>query len=146
MGKGTSQRHSRGFTLIELMITVAIVAILAAIAYPSYTHHVTKAHRSTGQGKLLEIMQAEERYFTTNDTYTTALKTDLGYKNDPVSADGGWYEVKAEACSSSTIKECVLLTATPKKSQVYDTTCGKLTLSSLGQKGVSGTGSVEECW
>lgn len=145
MNRGTSRLRSRGFTLIELMISVAIVAILAAIAYPSYTRHVMKAHRSTGQGKLLEIMQAQERYFTTHGTYTTALKTDLGYDNDPVSADGGWYTVGAAACSGSTISQCLLLTATPQKSQTADTTCGKLTLSSRGQKG-SGTGSVAECW
>ena len=145
MGGGTSRRHSRGFTLIELMITVAIVAIIAAIAYPSYTGHVRKAHRSTGQGKLLEIMQAEERYFTAHDTYTAGLKTDLGYDSDPVPADGGWYTVGAAACSGSTIKECVLLTATPQNSQTNDTACGKLNLNSLGQKG-SEKGSVEECW
>ncbi|HET8701799.1 MAG TPA: type IV pilin protein, partial [Nitrococcus sp.] len=95
MRKGTGQPYSGGFSLIELMITIAIVAIIATIAYPSYTSHVMKAHRSTGQSKLLEIMQAEERYFTAHDTYTTGLKTDLGYDNDPVPADGGWYTVAA---------------------------------------------------
>lgn len=144
MGRGTSQRHSLGFTLIELMITVAIVAIIAAIAYPSYTGHVRKAHRGTGQSKLLEIMQAQERYFTTHDKYTAALKTDLGYNNDPVPADGGWYTVGGAACSGSTINQCVLLTATPQNSQKSDI-CGKLTLNSLGQKD-SEKGSVEECW
>ncbi|EAR20903.1 type IV pilin protein [Nitrococcus mobilis] len=146
MREKTSRRHTNGFTLIELMITVAIVAIIAAIAYPSYTRHVIKSHRSTGQGKLLEIMQAQERYFTINNSYTADL-TDLGYgAASAVPADGGWYTVAAAACTASTINQCVLLTATPQNSQTADSTCGNLTLSSRGQKGISGTGSVGECW
>lgn len=145
MRRETSRSYGDGFTLIELMITVAIVAILAAIAYPSYTRHVMKAHRSTGQGKLLEVMQAEERYFTTHDTYTTELKTELGYDEEPVPADGGWYTVAADVCSESTdLDQCVVLTATPQNSQTTDTTCGNLTLSSRGEKGSKG--SLEECW
>ncbi|MCO6440680.1 MAG: type IV pilin protein [Nitrococcus mobilis] len=142
----TSRRYASGFTLIELMITVAILAIIAAIAYPSYTRHVIKSHRSTGQSKLLEIMQAQERYFTVNNTYTADL-TDLGYDAaTAIPADGGWYTVAAAACSASTISQCVLLTATPQDAQTADTTCGNLTLSSRGQKGSSGTGSLGECW
>lgn len=147
MRRETSRPHNRGFTLIELMITVAIVAILASIAYPSYTRHVMKAHRGTGQSKLLEIMQAQERYFTIHSTYTTALKTDLGYEKDPVPSDGDWYTVAATPCSKTTpLSQCVLLTATPQNSQTSDTTCGNLTLSSRGEKAISGTGNVDECW
>jgi type IV pilus assembly protein PilE len=127
------------------MITVAIVAILATIAYPSYTRHVMKAHRGTGQSKLLEIMQAQERYFTINDSYTDDL-TALGYSSkDAVPADGDWYTVAAAACSGSTLKQCLLLTATPQNSQADDSACGNLTLSSRGQK-CSEAGSVETCW
>ncbi len=146
MTRKTGRRHINGFTLIELMITVAIVAIIAAIAYPSYTRHVIKSHRGTGQSKLLEVMQAQERYFTVNTSYTADL-TDLGYSAaTAIPADGGWYTVAATACSASTIDQCVLLTATPQNAQTADTTCGNLTLSSRGQKGISGTGSLGECW
>lgn len=146
MRRATSRSCGRGFTLIELMITVAILAIIMAIAYPSYTRQVMKAHRGAGQSKLLEIMQAQERYFTTNNSYTADL-TDLGYgAASAVPSDGGWYTIAAAACAGSTLSQCVVLTATPQNSQTDDTTCGNLTLTSRGQKGVSGTGSVEECW
>jgi len=72
-----------GFTLIELMITVAIVGILAAVAYPSYQTHVLKSRRATAQACLVELAQFMERYYTTNMTYasatlpTTQCQTDL---------------------------------------------------------------------
>ena len=146
MRKATSPSCARGFTLVELMITVAILAIIMAIAYPTYTRQVMKAHRGTGQSKLLEVMQAQERYFTTNNSYTNDL-TDLGYGSvGAVPSDGGWYTLAAAACAASTLSQCVVLTATPQNSQTNDTTCGNLTLSSRGQKGISGTGSVQDCW
>lgn len=146
MRRAMRRPGGRGFTLVELMITVAIIAIIMAIAYPTYTRQVMKAHRGTGKSKLLEIMQAQERYFTTNDSYTADL-TDLGYgAASAVPSEGGWYNVAAAACGGSTINQCVVLTATPQNSQSDDTTCGNLTLTSRGQKGISGTGSVEECW
>ena len=62
----------RGFTLIELMITVAIVAILASVALPSYQSYIAKSRRQTAQACLLERAQFMERFFTTNMTYASA--------------------------------------------------------------------------
>lgn len=98
MNSGKSHAGGWGFLLIELMITIAILAIIVALAYPSYRRHVLEAQRSIGQTKLLEIMQAEERYFTIHGKYTTALKTELGYDEAPAPSDGGWYRVSAAAC------------------------------------------------
>jgi type IV pilus assembly protein PilE len=137
---------SRGFTLVELMITVAIVAILAAVAYPAYTSQVVSARRSDGQAKLLEIMQAQERYYTTQNTYTADM-TDLGYSNDPADSDENWYQVDGQACGGSTLAECIVLTATAQGDQATkDTECGNLSLNSRGAKGESGTGTVDDCW
>jgi type IV pilus assembly protein PilE len=60
---------SKGFTLIELMIVVAIIGILAAISYPSYTSHITKTYRKSGQVDLMAAAQAAERFYTQNFTY-----------------------------------------------------------------------------
>lgn len=88
-GKLFAAKHAIGFTLVELMITVVILAILAAIAYPSYTNHVTRTRRSDAQVALLQIANQQERFFTECNRYAssvTAARTcaalGLGFPND----------------------------------------------------------------
>lgn len=70
----------RGFTLIELMITAAIIAILAAVAYPSYTRYVTKSNRTTAQAQMLDLANRQQQYLMANRTYATkAQLTTSGY-------------------------------------------------------------------
>lgn len=139
-----------GFSLIELMIVVAIAGILAAIAYPSYQDYVLKTGRTDGHAKLSEIMQAQERRFATAQSYTTNLGNGgLGYgvnANAAVPSDEGRYNITAAACADSTIASCVVLTATRAGAQVADTKCGNLTLDSRGVKTESGTLTVDDCW
>lgn len=121
----TVRKHS-GFTLIELMITLAIVSILAMIAVPAYNSSVTKARRADGQTALMDVMAKQERFFTENNTYTTnlaALPADA-------SSQEGFYTVSAAACGTG-IDSCVILTATPAAAQASD---GNLTYDSRGQK------------
>ena len=124
-------------TLIEVMIVVVIVAILAGIAYPTYQEQVTKTRRSDGQAMLMNVMQAQERWYTTNSTYTTDL-TDLGYASaGNVDSEEGFYKVSASACAaplSTALTDCVVLTADAQAAQNAD---GDLTLNSLGQKAPS---------
>jgi type IV pilus assembly protein PilE len=125
--------HAFGVTLIELMIVLTIAAIIAAIALPSYFKEMTETRRSDAKAKLMEIMNAEERYYTVNNTYTTDLENDLNYPVDgasKVDTDEGYYKVSAAACGSG-ITNCIELSAEPGQAQSDD---GSLTLDSLGVK------------
>lgn len=121
---------SAGFTLIELMIAVAILGILATVAFPSYQDHVRKSKRSDGQAALMDIMAKQERYYTDHNTYTSDL-TDIGYGAAAnVDTTEGYYKVKAESCGSG-LTACVKLTATAQGDQAND---GNLTLDSANNK------------
>ncbi len=141
----------KGFTLIELMIVVAIVGILAAVAYPSYQDSIIKTKRAEGRAALMEIMQQQERYYTQNNTYfaftsTTANNKFKWYSGDSAAASS--YEIKAEACTGDAIGNCVMLTAMPGTTKVNsgykDAKCGDISLTSTGVKAASGTAT--NCW
>ncbi|MBF0132518.1 MAG: type IV pilin protein [Magnetococcales bacterium] len=128
------KNKSEGFTLIELVIALVIVGVLVAVAVPYYKNKVMETRRTDGKAILLEIMAAEERFFTINNTYTTNLvagglgMTDAGAGS--VASESGYYLVSAAACGTG-IGACVILTATAQGVQVSD---GNLTLNSLGNK------------
>lgn len=140
-----------GFTLIEIMIVVVIIGILAALSYPSYQDYVARTGRADGKAKLLEIMQAQERFYSQNQTYTVNLGAGaggLGYgvaANAAVASDEGRYSITAAVCGGA-IARCVALTADAVGAQANDTRCGDLTLDSLGTKGEGGTLTVQDCW
>ncbi|MFK8020179.1 MAG: type IV pilin protein [Pseudomonadales bacterium] len=121
-----------GMTLIELMIAVAIVAILAAVALPSYDNFVKKSRRSDAASQLMQIMQQQERFFLNNMTYTTDL-SDLGYtlSGGGVESESGFYRVTGGTCTGAPITRCVQLTGTALAAQDGD---GDMTLNSRGEK------------
>lgn len=124
-------KQAAGFTLIELMIVVVIIGILAMIAYPSYQESLTKTRRTDGQSHLMSIINAQERFYTENNTYTTDL-TDLGYASaTDVASEEGFYEATAAACTALAINTCVIVTGTALGVQAVD---GDITLNSRGQK------------
>lgn len=120
------RNRERGFTLIELMITVAIVAILAAIAYPSYQQYVLRGNRGAAQGAMMEIASRQQQFLLANRAY--AGKTELensGYALPSKVADHYDYEV---AVGTGTLPSFAI-TFTAKGAQADD---GNLTLNSEG--------------
>ncbi len=124
-----------GFTLIEVIIVVAILAILTSVALPSYRDSVRKGNRSDGFAILTEIMQAQERFAVENGVYTTNL-AQLGYVANQPSAEGH-FQVSAAICGVGiALAQCVNLTATAQGDQTSDQNgnSGNLSLNSRGEK------------
>jgi len=130
------QKSQLGFSLLELMIVVAIVGILSAIAIPSYTDYVTRANRTDAMETISEIMNQQQRFVLRNRRYATDL-TQIGYGSSVVATVEDFYDITASLCDAGTtpIQRCVLLTAAPKGRQAGD---GDITLTSRGERAWNG--------
>jgi type IV pilus assembly protein PilE len=143
MNHPTQARTSHGFTLIELMITVAIVAILAAVAIPTYKDHIARGRRAEASAVLVEVNQYMQRYYSSNDGYTSTVPSSL--ENVPRGATTGLtYQISAAINTAS-----YTITAAPIGAMSTDT-CGNLLITSQGRKlisvgGAAATTSVA-CW
>lgn len=134
----------RGFTLMELVIVVAMVAILASIALPSYEAYVLRAHRAEAMRRLNEVALAQERHYTACNRFAAALAGDpqactgLGIADLDVS--DGSYVLSMDLANGGFV-----LRATPQGTQVHDTACGELSIDDLGSTGASGS-QAASCW
>ena len=134
-----SMKRHRGFTLIELMITVAVIGILAAIAYPSYAEYVRRGHRAEARAGLLQAAQWMERAATAMGSYPLTANFPASLQTVPANR----YDISANSNGTT-----YTLTATPKNTQTGDK-CGNYTLTNTGLRGANGvtTGTiVTECW
>lgn len=139
----TCATRQAGFTLIEVMIVVAIIGILAAIAYPSYTEYVQRGNRTEGQALLSDAAARQERYFSQNNTYVTAAD-DIGKLGMNLSNNRSATGKYVFSVSKVNGDGGYTLTATQ---QFSDTKCGNLTLTANGVKGATGTGATaSDCW
>jgi type IV pilus assembly protein PilE len=133
------QNRLRGFTLIELMIVVAIIAIISAVAYPTYVSFMMKGRRADGRELLQRIGVAEERYYTNNNRYTNNLTLLL---SSPLS-EQGYYRAQNPVVDAT--GQTFVVTATPLAAQTNDK-CAGLTLNNLGVKGFTGAETNGRCW
>lgn len=132
-----------GFTLIELMIVVAVIGILSAIAYPSYQEYVNKSRRADAQAALVELAQFMERHYTGKGGYllegNSGAAPPLPFSKAPKDGSAEFYALSLDNVTPQTYS----LQAVPQNSMSGDK-CGTLTLSNTGAKG-SAIG-LKECW
>lgn len=149
-------KKTQGFTLIEVMIVVVIVAILAAVAIPSYQDSVRKTRRADAKEALTRIAALQERYFFTNNRYGTFAQLGIGNTSQE-----GYYTVamvtpvasldsSPTMCGTTAVPyACFLITATATGAQASDAACNQLSIDHVGRKTATKSGGADnsvECW
>ncbi len=133
-----NKRRIKGFSLIELAIVMVVIAILSAIALPSYRKYVLRGNRRRRYRHFQDLASREENYFFSNSTYTQS-NTNLGASS---SIGAPYYSVVVASASSTDYT----VTATAISTQVQDTPCASLSLNHAGQQFSNGVVASQPCW
>lgn len=155
---GAARGRTGGFTLLELLIVVAIIAILAAIAMPIYQSYILRSRRAQGRAALMTLLQQEEAYMMQNGSYLTFTAGDAtngvfkAWSNDSSSsADAAWL-IGAKLCPNTTAStgstkptDCIEAYATPNTPTFPDPAISELDALSTGQQTCTAT-STSLCW
>ncbi len=159
----TKIHKQKGFSLIELMMTVAIIGILGSIALPSYMSYVKKSKRTEAKTELLRIAQLQESHFVENLSYAKALNNGLGFANAAEITETGLYSITTlgtpTSCNGTSANPCtgynVVAQPVSGKGQDKDDACAQgFVISNTGLKGAKGkldtdftaAATVAECW
>jgi type IV pilus assembly protein PilE len=127
----------KGFTLVELLISIAVIGIISSIAYPSYIDNISRANRTEAQRELLKLANLQEQYFIDHREYTTDM-TLLGASADPYITDSGLYSI-----DTAVVGITYTLVATATGSQVAnDSSCLTISITDTGSK----TATSAHCW
>ena len=147
--RSLSCRRSLGFTLIELMITVAIVAILTRIAYASYIESVNRAKRAQAQTAIISAAQAMERYFTKNNSYLNATISSPSVATDvyPSAVPATGTQFYTLSLSNQTATSYTITATRKTGSAMANDACGDFTFAASGAKGLANASkAVADCW
>ncbi len=138
---------NKGFSLVELMVAVAIMGILASVAVPRYSQYVAKGNRSEAMRELVVVANLQEQFLIENRTYTTDM-TELGFDADPFFSEKGKYSIDVEAVSDITT-DYIIIAAAHAGQLTNDLNCVKLRIDYLGQKSSlnsAGEDTTDICW
>jgi type IV pilus assembly protein PilE len=149
MSRISHRTRVAGFTLIELVIAMVIVAILAAIAIPAYQSQVRESRRTDAKTAVLDLAAREERYYSVQNSFTTS-PLNLGYSTNaadtfPMQIGSGYYQVNVTLPTATTFN----VTATAIGSQVSDTQCATFTVTDTGLRSATQSGGADNtatCW
>lgn len=149
-----NKHWQKGFTLVELMIVVAILGILGSIAYPAYTQQMLKSKRSDAFVGVQQVAQLQEEYFNRHMSYADGFIT-LGYTSSPIKSPNQAYNisltVEPAGCSGNTVSPCLDYTISARPAtaaQQKDKECAVISYDNVGRKSSktsSGTTSTT-CW
>jgi type IV pilus assembly protein PilE len=144
-------RRPGGFTLVELMITVGIVAVLAAIAYPSYTSFVRRSNRTDATRVAMADAQALQRCYSQNFSYSNSAATPCSMSAGTTTSPSGNYSIAIAIPAVGVAAPSYSIVATPLAGhpQTADTQCMQFTLLSTGQQTATnsgGTDTSQTCW
>lgn len=147
-----TDKRNGGFSFVELMAVLIVIAILALVSYPSYVEAVRKGKRTEGRAALVQLMQQQELFYSRHNTYIAFARDSADDEQKKFKWFSGAtpkksaYEISGKSCDNETIQNCVILTAKPGTENVdvnyTDPLCGILTLTSAGKK----SAGDPDCW